>query len=230
MLKYMILIVNIVIVISGIIVFRLIKPNSCSTANVATECFNWKKFLKIFDLGNGVEWVKSIKEIIDLRKAVIYLLIIGSFFAWGYVRGVKNTPIKIDIGYGKEAKINLGENYLYIDKQGAVYLKDKQNNVIKRITVQDIQGLQRKLSPIGLQFEPIAVVGIGTGKNYTGFEAGVGVSFFRYFKMKLDAFLTQKGVYLGTSYKITDNFGVGIGAGKGWKADNRVIIYGSFKF
>ena len=48
-----------------------------------SEPFQWKKFLKIFNLGNGVEWIKSIKEIIDLRKLVIYGVIIGIVFGYG---------------------------------------------------------------------------------------------------------------------------------------------------
>ena len=65
------------------------------------ESFSWTKFKKIFDLGDGVEWIKSIKEIIDLRKLTIYIIIISAFFAYGYFKGRGNTPIKIDLDYTK---------------------------------------------------------------------------------------------------------------------------------
>lgn len=196
------------------------------------EPFIWSKFKKIFSIASGGEWAKSIKEIIDIRKFIIYSVIISSIFAYGWYRGIQNTPVKVNIGYGQEAKIELTEgNYLHIDKDGTVRYRDKSGNIIKKISVKDIPGLRKKLAPIGLQFEPIVVVGAGMGADGASGEGGVGISWLRYWKWKVDSFLTNKGLYpLGTSYSITNNSGIGLGIGKGWKGDNRILIYYRLKF
>ena len=63
---------------------------------------------------------------------------------------------------------------------------------------------------MGFIFEPIGVIGYGTGIDKKGFEAGAGVSFIKYWKWRLDNFLTNKGIYIGTHYQITDNSGLGL--------------------
>ena len=197
------------------------------------EIFSWKKFRKIFYLGSLVEWIKSIKEICDLRKLIIYGIAIALFFAYGYGKGQKGKPIKVDIGYGKEAIIEInkeGDN-LYIDKKGFVYIRDKKGNILKQVSAGDIPTLRAKLKHYGFQFKPIFVMGAGFGEDGIEPEGGVGISYFRYFKFRLEAFLTNKGVYpLAIAYKITDNSGAGLGAGKGWSGDNRVIFYYRFEF
>ena len=195
------------------------------------ESFQWTKFKKMFYLGNGVEWIKSIKEIIDIRKLTIYLVIIGLIFAYGWYNGVQGKPIKVDIGYGKEAMIKLDGHFLHIAKDGSVYVEDKDGNRLKQISVRDIPSLKRKLAPIGFQLQPIIVAGYGISDfGRSGIEVGAGVSFLRYWKGRLEAFITQRGIYAGTSYKITDNSGIGLGVGKGFKGDNRAIIYFRTKF
>ena len=200
------------------------------------EQFQMAKFAKGFDLLNPVLWVKSIFEIIDLRKFIIYAVIVGCVLVYGYNTGYQNRPVSVNLGYGKEAIINLGNGeYMHITKEGEVHIQPtadpKDPTILRSIKIKDIPNLAKILSPIGLQFRPIIVVGYGVGTGGdNGLEVGAGVSFFRYWKMRLDAFATQKGVYLGTSYQITDSAGIGIGAGVGYKGDTRVIVYGSIKF
>ncbi|KKL70546.1 hypothetical protein LCGC14_2103780, partial [marine sediment metagenome] len=192
------------------------------------EVFEWKKFKKIFSLGSAAEWAKSIKEIIDLRKFLIYATILITIWGFGYYRGLQTKPIKMDIGYGKEVTLKLDKNFLHIGKDGIVRLVDKNKKVIKVISVKDIPELRRKLSPYGFQLKPIGIAGASIGRHGdTAIEAGAGVSVFRVYKAELDAFLTGVGAYVGTSYKITDNAGIGLGIGKGYKRfDDRVIVYG----
>lgn len=200
------------------------------------EVFQWKKLSKIFYLFDGVEWIKSIKEIVDLRKLIIYALIILGIFAYGYVKGHQNTPVKIDIGYDKEAIIELTpDSQLHIMKDGTVWLEDREGNKLKQISVKDIPNLKRQLSPIGFELKPIAVLGYGVSDfGEAGAEFGAGVSFFRFWQGELDAFLTNKGVYGGLAYKLgqlgLENSAIGIGLGKGWEGDNRGIIYFRMKF
>lgn len=190
------------------------------------------KLRKWYDLTDPVEWIKSFKEIIDLRKIIIYGLIFSMMFGYGWYKGKQGTPVKVDIGYGKEVKIGLNNNeYLHIKKDGTVYLKTKEGMVLKQIAVKDIEGLKRKLSPIGLQFEPIAIMGAGIGLDGVSGEFGAGVSWLRYWKWRLDAFVTNKGFYpLATSYRLTTNSGMGVGIGAGWKGDARTIVYYNWKW
>jgi len=211
------------------------KPLNCSIGNVyhknGGEVFQWKKFKKSFDLGSGGEWAKSIKEIIDLRKFVIYMTIIASIFAYGYFKGKSNTPIKVDLDYAKEFRMKLNGHYLVKPKNTQnLKIVDKEGNLVKDIKAKDFPLLAKKLKPIGFILEPIGIAGLGAGGVDRGFEGGAGVSFIKYWKWRLDAFLTTKGIYLGTSYQITDNSGLGIGAGKGFKGDNRIILYYKWRF
>ena len=195
------------------------------------EPFSWTKFKKIFDLGDGVEWIKSIKEIIDLRKLTIYTIVIASFFAYGYFKGQGNTPIKIDLDYAKEFRMKLDSHFLVKPKNSEnLRIEDKNGNIIKNIKAKDFPLLAKKLKPIGFILEPIFVAGIGAGGDKNGVEYGAGISFIKYWQWKLDGFLTNRGIYVGTSYQITDNTGLGLGVGKGYIGDNRIILYGKVKF
>lgn len=196
------------------------------------EHFDYRKFVKMFDLTDGVEWIKSIKEILDLRKLIVYGVIVSCIFGYGWYRGVQGQPIKVDIGYGKEAVINLdNKTNLHIDKTGLVYLEDKEGNKLKQISVSDIEGLKRKLAPIGFQLQPIFVAGVGFGEDGVEQEVGFGVSWLRYWKGRADILLTQHGIYpVAISYKITEHSGSGLALGKGWKGDSRVLWYYKFEF
>lgn len=197
------------------------------------ESFQWSKFKKIFDLGNGVEWIKSIKEILDLRKLTIYLLIASSIYAYGWYKGKLNTPVQMNLAYDKEFKLDLNGEYLHKPKfSNDVYVKeDKTDKILKHIKAKDFPELKKKLAPIGFQLKPVGIVGTGIGESGSGFEAGVGISWLRYWKWELESFLTNKGIYpLGTSYRLTDNSSLGTGVGKGYKGDNRIIFYYKWRF
>ena len=198
------------------------------------EKFSWKKLSKAFKLFDGVEWAKDISSLFNLRKLILYTLILSSIFGYGYWKGNQNVPVKIDLGYGKEAIIKLEKNRnLYIAKDGKVYLQDKDGNTLNQISVKDVPGLRKKLSAFGLQLEPILVFGAsssidGDGKG----EVGVGFSLVRFYRMKLDTFITSHpAIYLGSSYKLTENSSIGIGIGTSLERyEKRGIIYYSIKF
>lgn len=197
------------------------------------EPFSWTKFKKIFDLGSLVEWIKSCKEmgILDVRKWVIMGVIVSSFFAYGYFKGQGNTPIKIDLDYAKEFKMKLDSHFLVKPKNSEdLRIEDKKGNVIKNIKAKDFPLLAKKLKPIGFILEPVGIIGLGAGGDKSGVEYGAGVSFIKYWQWKLDGFLTNRGIYVGTSYQITDNTGLGLGVGKGYTGDNRIILYGKVRF
>lgn len=188
----------------------------------------------LFSLFNPVLWLKDISSIFNVRKLIIYTLVIAGVLLFGYFKGLDNRPVKFDIGYGKEVMLRLNDGQrLHISEHGRVTLQDSNGNILKTIKVKDIPELQKKLSPFGLNLKPIVVGGIGVGKdgNPEG-EVGVGLSLFRVWKFNLEAFATNLGIYGGVSYNITDNFGVGVGVGKSFSKefDNRMLIYARWRF
>jgi hypothetical protein len=194
------------------------------------EAWDGTKFVKgMSNISSAKKWGEEIHNLFNIRKLVIYGVLIGVIFGYGFWKGQQGKDVHFDLR-GKEAIIKLNEHYLKIEKDGTAKVIDKDGKVVKIIKVSDIPALSKALRPYGFILEPIAVAGIGMGKAGTGVEAGVGASLVKYYKWKLDAFLTQRGIYAGTSYSITDNFGTGIAVGKGFAGDSRVMIYGRWKF
>lgn len=210
-----------------------------------TELFSKNKFVSgMCTIFNPVLWAKDLVGLFSVRKLIIYVVIITGIFIYGYSVGNQNVPVKVDLGYGREAIVNIGNGeYLHIKSNGEVVVIDNANplkaRVLRVIKVKDLGALQGKLSAISFQFRPIAVVGYGMGlKGDGGIETGVGINFFRYWHGSIEAFLTQKGVYVGTSYRLDrlslNNTSIGIAVGKGYQDflgdDYRVMIYGSIRF
>lgn len=219
---------------------KIPKEFNCSVGNVTdksgNEAFQWKKFKKVFDLKNGVEWAKDFASLFNLRKLVIVGVILSCIFGYGYWKGRAGKPVKFNLDYEKAFRLNIdGKNYLVKPKNSNnMQIEDKKGNVVKVIRAKDLPGLSEKLKPIGFVLDPIFVVGYGVGstKSNTRAEFGAGVDFIKYWKWKLNAFITScPAIYIGTTYQITDNSGVGIGVGKGLsEGDNRVIIFWKWKF
>lgn len=199
-----------------------------------TEAVSGKKFVTgLLSFFNPVLWLKDIVSLFNLRKLTIYLVILGIIFGYGWYQGRLNSPVNVKLGWGREAFIQLNGETLHIAKDGNVYIEDsKTGEVLKHIKARDMKGLRMKLAPYALQLKPFILAGASAGtRGDMGIEGGVGVSFARMWKANLDAFLTNKGVYLGSSYKLTDNSGIGVGIGHGWRRDElRGIIYYKFEF
>jgi len=217
---------------------ELKKKRTDLANNTIYEGFSIKKFLKgMFSLFNGVEWTKSLKELglFDVRKWIIYALIIGSIYGYGYFKGVGNKPVHFDME-GKEATISLNKHYLKIERDGTAKVIDKDGNILKVIKTKDIPELQKALKPIGIDIHPFFTAGgslgtsVNSGKSDAGFEAGAGLSLFKFYKIHLNTWLTNRGFYLGPDYKLTDNFGIIGGIGKGFKGSNRVYFGGKWEF
>lgn len=192
--------------------------------------FDIRKFGRGFNILNPIFWAKTSNSL--FRMLVVGAIVFGIIFSWGYITGTRNKPIKIDIGYGKEAIIEINDegDHIYIDKKGYMFVRDKDKNILKQICVKDIPGLKKKLAPVGFQLQPIFIGGLGLGDKGAEGEVGVGISFLRYWKLQLETFLTQCGIYIGTSYKVTDNSGAGLAIGKGYRGDDRIMFYYRFNF
>ena len=201
------------------------------------DYFQWNKFKKMFTLFNGVEWAKDFASIFNLRKVIIYILVLGGIFGYGYFKGIKTKPIEVDLGYKEALELQVPNSDLRLYKpknSNKLYWINKKGDKTP-VTVGDLPGLKKKLRPYGIEFSPIGVLGVGTGypDGIEG-EAGVGFRFFRYWQMRLETFATQKGIYLGTSYKLDkikmENSSVGLSYGKGWSGEDRALLYFAFEF
>jgi hypothetical protein len=202
-----------------------------------TEKFSGTKLRKgMTNVIDPVLWWKDITQIFNIRKLVIYAIIIGSIFGYGYYKGNFNKPVHVNIGNGKEAMIDLGNGeWMHISTNGEVFIRDgsdpKTSKILRQIKVKDIPSLHKQLTPIGLRLDPILVAGMGMGSGGSGMEVGAGVSWFKWYKYNLDSFLTTKGIYpLGISYSITENTALGVAGGFGWRGDQRILMYGRIKF
>ena len=208
------------------------------TYKIPQESFDGKKLRSgLFNLLNPILWIKDIVSIFNIRKLVIYIIILGTVFGYAYWKGLGNKPVNFDLKYGKAVTMRLGDSkYLHIAKNGVVTVQDQDGNILKTIKVRDIPELNRRLKPTGFQLRPFIMGGMSAGTGgESGMEVGAGVSFFRAWKIELDAFVTSHpAVYLGTSYSITENFSVGVGGGMGFRQadekDIRAILYGKWKF
>lgn len=202
------------------------------------EAFQWKKFFTGFGgLLNPVGWAKDIVGLLNTRKLAIYGIIIGVLMGWSFWKGQQGKPINVNLGYEEAVEIKVPNSDLRLYKptnSNKLYWIDKEGNKIP-ITVADIPALKKALKPISFEFNPIGVLGVGSGLKNTGAEGGIGISFLRYWKWHLETFLTNYGLYLGTSYKLElfgmKNSSIGIGVGKGYTAgDDRAIIYYRWEF
>lgn len=205
------------------------------------EPFSISKFASgLFGLFSPVGWGKDLASFFNIRKLIIYALIIITIFGYGWYKGRTEQPLLIDIGEYQESFIKLvDDTVLHIDENGNVTVEDKDGNILKKLKAKDLDGLKKQLQPFGFILEPIAVVGgsVGTDGSIAG-EAGVGVSWFKAWKIRLDSFITTKGVYpLGVSYKLDSigmtNSAVGIGVETGYNnflEDKRVIAYFTLRF
>ena len=210
-----------------------LKKKKQELLNQDRENWSGKKFINgMFNLFYPKGWGQDIASLFNIRKIIIYTLILGSVALYFYVQGRGEVPVRTNINYEEELRINLNGEYLHKPKNSNdLYIKDtKTDEIIKQLKAKDIQGLKKKLSPIGFELNPIFMGGIGLGDSGVEGEVGAGVSFLRYWKMQAEVFLTNHGIYVGTSYSLTDNSGGGIGAGKGYKGDDRVILYYRFNF
>jgi len=188
----------------------------------------------LLSVSDKVLWAKDISQEFNIRKGIIFIFkiifILSIVYGVAYYRGRIDAPVKFDLR-GKEATIQLNEHFLKIEKDGTAKVVTKDGEVVKTIRVKDIPELRKALRPWGFQLEPMVVAGGGIGASGNGIEAGAGISWFKFYRWNLDSFLTNRGIYpIGTSYKITDNSGIGLGAGIGYEGDRRVILYYKWRF
>jgi hypothetical protein len=194
-----------------------------------TECFNTKKAITgLIDVKNPVLWMKDLASLLNVRKLIIVGIIIGIVWGFGYYKGHGSAPAYFDME-GKEVTIKLNEHYLKIYKDGSSAVLDKDGKILKIIKVSDIPELRKAIKSYGFDLKPFATAGGSLGLKEAKAEGGLGLQIFKWYKWAYDVFITSAGAYpLGISYKLTDNCSAIVGAGVGYKGDNR--FYGGIKF
>jgi len=203
------------------------------TSSIPTKKWSFKKAIEGINIFKPVTLTKWI--ITWIKVLVLAAIIFGCVFGVGYWKGIHNKPIKVELSRGKEAYIKLNGNYLHITSDQNVFVEDENGNILKQIKAKDIKGLDRELRKFGFCLEPILVGGVGLGKDGIAGEIGAGINWFYAWKLNVESFLTNKGIYpLGISYSLKDlklkNSATGIAGGIGYDSfsgeqDTRIIWY-----
>lgn len=189
------------------------------------EFFDRNKFKKFFLLSDPTLWIKDIYHWFNLRKLIIYFVIVLTIFGYGKYTGLKERIPTFDLK-GKETYIKLNEHYLHIKKDGTAEVVDSdKKTILKTIKVKDIPELRKALEPYGID---IRIIGL-LGYSKKG-EIGIGLQVLKWFNWRLDfPLLTNKGVYGGITYKIKfgkiQNSFLGLGYGIGYKEQDKKIIF-----
>jgi len=199
--------------------------------------FNKAKFLKgLLTIRDKVEWSKDLVSILNLRKVIIYVVIITMFAGYWYWQGLQNTEAVIDIGYKDEITMPAPKGYEYLERLAVHKSKDSNKwdwinadtkDTYAKVKVGDVPQ-SAKLRPYGFESKLIGFYGVGSGLNYTGVEAGVGYRFTRLWNFRTEVIATNKGGYISASYKIKgfifENTYFNVGVGKGYRGDDRTIL------
>ena len=205
--------------------------------------FNKKQFLKSWNTWGLGAWCKTWIRmgLLDPKGLMTYVIIGGLIAGVFYFKGLQNTEAVIDIGYKDEITMPAPKGYEYLEAL-AVH-KSKNSNkwdwintdtkdIYAKVKVGDIPQ-SAKLRPYGFESKIIGVMALGLGYEDTGGEWGAGYRFARLWQMRTEIIATNKGVYGGVSYKpkkwIFENTTIGLGVGKGYKADNRLLGYLSWE-
>jgi len=207
------------------------------------ERFNREKFKKgLLKINDSVEWAKDVVSIFNLRKVIIYLVIVFLFAGIFYWKGLKDTPVEIGedlVAYNKEFTLRLDKIQLSKLEDPALkkpknsrllYYYDWRKDVLgDPIKVEDIEELRKKLKPYGFENKIIGVMGVGISANDVSGESGIGYRYAKLWEIRAEIVATGKGFYpISLSYKpdwAFTNSSINIAGGKAWKdGSNRLLL------
>jgi hypothetical protein len=237
MIKFILGIVGVLLV--AIIVFVLRQYIVQRIKTPLTEPFDWKKFwFGMLDFGDGVGWAKDINSLLNIRKLTIYALIAGALIGYGQWSAKKNQkPVFTAFDY-KTGITFLADydvrGFRKVANSNTIEWIDKRGKRLGDIRVKDSPELTKALKPYGFSFIPNGILGAGLGVDGVDFEAGAGAALIYYYDWSIEPFLTNKGIYIGTSYRLQKvgmrHSSLGFGVGKGYDGDNRAIGYYKWEF
>jgi len=199
--------------------------------------FNYKKLVGgLIDIKSKTDWAKDFVQLFNLRKLIMYIIIIGLIAGYFYWKGLKNVQPVIDVGYKESITMKAPKGYEYLEKLAVHKPKDSNKwnwinydseYIYSKVKIGDIPE-SAKLRPYGFENKLIGFYGVGSGLQHTGVETGVGYRFARLWNFRTEVIATNKGGYLSVSYKIKkfvfENTYLNAGLGKGYKGDDRGII------
>jgi len=184
-----------------------------------------------YSLKDHILYEFQLKKLIPswTKTAVLILIAISLVYAWGWYNAMKNRPPNFEINYDKDVKIEIPKGSAAIEKpkgDSNMYwiFEDGSKRLFK---AKDSSSFSKKLQPAAFELAPIGVVGYGWGDSGLKFEPGAGISFAKFYDFRGITFLTERGGYVGISYKadkilkITENTYIELSYGKGYKGDTR---------
>jgi hypothetical protein len=193
------------------------------------------KILSAVKYLSPVHWKEDIAYF-KTKKFVLYIALCFVIYGVAYWHGTINKPIHLNLG-GQEVHLMISKDeQLHILKDGTVLLEDADGNKLRTIKISDIPELKKALKPFGFDIHPFMTAGgsMGTDTNKrTAWEAGAGFQWFKIYRVHIDSFLTNIGIYpLGIDYQLTQNFSILSGIGKGYSNgnDTRIYLGGLWKF
>ena len=211
--------------------------------------FNYKKFIGgLINIRSKTDWAKDFVSIFNIRKIVIYIIVISLFAGYFYWKGIKEKPVHIGdeiIAYDKELTVKLDKKKLSKLEEPALkkpknssllHYYDWRNDILgDPIKVEDVEELRKKLKPYGFENKVIFVGGVGISTKDVSGESGIGYRYARLWKIRTEIIATDKGFYpISVSYKpdwFFSNTSINIGFGKEWKqGDNRYFFGGNVEF
>jgi len=206
--------------------------------------FDKKEFTKSWNkwgLGAWCQtWIRmGLLDPKGLVTIVIILSLVAGIFYW---KGIKNTPVEIGkdlFNYEQEFTLRLNPKELAKNEDPALrkpknssllHYADWRTGVLgKPIKVEDIKELRKKLKPYGFMSHLLFVEGVGSGIDNIGLEAGLAIRYAKLWQIRSEVIGTNRGGYLGFSYKPSwkylPNSSIGLGGGKGYKGEDRGLLY-----
>ena len=212
---------------------KILGDNVPIVSTSKREPWNTAKFLDgMLDVKTGSRWGETLHNAFNGRMLIIYGILIGVIYGYGYWKGKQSTPMKLSVNYEEEMTIDVPKNTVAWQKpkfsDKAYWLLEDGSK--KTMTIKDVPTLKNALKPYGFRLRPFFTAGGSLGEKKCGGDFGLGIDFAKYYRWNTNVFITNQGGYVGVGYQITTNFDVLVGAGKGYSGDNRVYLGGKWKF
>ncbi|MFH0806095.1 MAG: hypothetical protein V1901_04420 [Patescibacteria group bacterium] len=205
--------------------------------NNIKEKFNIEKLLTgIFSVVRSDLWGKTLNQELSIRTWMIRLaivtVVIGTIYGYGVWKGKKSQPMNFRFNYEERISFEIPEDAKIFDKpaNSAIAYWVKKDGTKQVVKVGDGEYISKKMKPYGFILQPYASLGVAMTNKGMKQDLGLGVNLIKYYKWLGGAWLSNNGIWTGVDYKITNNFALGGGVGKGYKGDNLVGFRGQWKF
>ena len=218
-------------------VYEIGTPNIVDFKGKKIEEFDLNKLKSgLVSISDKVKWAKTITSDFNLRTIMIRLamigIVIGVIYGYGLYKGKKTVPLNFQLNYSDRIEFDIPEDassFLKPENSNMAYWikKDGTKTIVK---AGDSAYLAKKMKPYGFILEPYVSLGLAMTNKGAKQDLGLGVKLIKWFKWRAGTWISNNGIWAGVDYKITNNFSLGSGVGKGYKGDNLVGFRGQWKF